>query len=410
MNSGWLLEMNNQLFMTDSAQKALSFTSMINTEVVSTSETNLGILLSEVQNLFIRINTDKNARVKELSQNIKKLKEEIKLIKSGKDVALSDSQKREKISTIYDMANRLPFDFRKLEEEIREVDIKIRQSIIKNKNTKGQILQDVLAKEREQRKTAYGEAFEGFFKLLCDDERQNRFKNQLDYLLKNNISQFLKNYQIEFLRDLTNILIKSCDRIHRIRSTIDKNLELYINSTDLDQNQNIAIILKRIEQIAIKLKDEKFSFANKKIKLELQSGKIKTFSPINSIELRRPSDRAQVDDYSHHTNSNEISKRIIQKLDTVKIRVVRNNVLKFFKDKEIASIASIINYNKIEYGLEEVIAYIRIANELKAERLEEIEELSIIDKKTNKILKIKIPKQIITKSLVQKYQKEFQYE
>lgn len=55
MDRGWLRELDNKLFMTDAAQKAIDFCDRLENKVVSTSATHLEILQQEVQKLYIQV-------------------------------------------------------------------------------------------------------------------------------------------------------------------------------------------------------------------------------------------------------------------------------------------------------------------------------------------------------------------
>ena len=188
MDRGWIRELDNKIFMTDAAQKAIEFCDRLENKVVSTSATHLEILQQEVQKLYVQISENKRLRIKELNAQIKKLQAEKKLISEGKESRLNDYQKQEKIKAVYDMASRLPSDFRKLEEETVDIARKIRVQMIENSQTKGQLLSDVLAQENIQRRTEYGAAYEGFFALICEEDVCSNFKKQIDYILSKPIA------------------------------------------------------------------------------------------------------------------------------------------------------------------------------------------------------------------------------
>ena len=174
INNGWLTELNNNVTLTDSSQRALDFCNLLANRTVNTSATHLQIFLNELQQLYVRVGIDKKARTSELIKQKKELEEEIKLIREGRQIPLTESQKRERIRTLFDLASRLPRDFRKLEEETREIDRRIRVRMIEENTTKGNLLKKVLREESEQRLTDYGSAYEGFFKMLCDSQIQPR--------------------------------------------------------------------------------------------------------------------------------------------------------------------------------------------------------------------------------------------
>ena len=83
INNGWLTELNNNVTLTDSSQRALDFCNLLANRTVNTSATHLQIFLNELQQLYVRVGIDKKARTSELIKQKKELEEEIKR-KSGR--------------------------------------------------------------------------------------------------------------------------------------------------------------------------------------------------------------------------------------------------------------------------------------------------------------------------------------
>ena len=170
----------------------------LDSKTVSTSATHLEIFLQEVQKIFIQVSSDKRLRYKEINDQIKKLQQEKQQIKDGTVAVLSDYQQKEKINTLYELASKLTSDFRRVEEESIDINQKIRVQMIEDQMTKGEVLENVLVTEKEQRQTDYGAAYEGFFNLLCNTEISDKFKNQVAYILRKPIAKFLTKEQSLF--------------------------------------------------------------------------------------------------------------------------------------------------------------------------------------------------------------------
>ena len=92
-----------------------------------------------------------------------------------------------------------------------------------------------------------------------------------------------------------------------------------------------------------------------------------------------------------------ISNHIIKSLDTVRIKDVRDSIRRTLGRASSMTVAEIISKNKILYGLQEVVAYVRVANELKAELDQsQNDQIEVKDfRNPNKILRITIPRQVL---------------
>lgn len=403
MDRGWIRELDNKLFMTDAAQKAIEFCDRLENKVVSTSATHLEILQQEVQKLYIQVAEDKRLSLRELNSRIKELQNEKRLINSGKNPELNEYQQQEKIKAVYDMASRLPSDFRKLEEETVDIARKIRVQMIENSQTKGQLLSDVLAQENIQRKTEYGAAYEGFFALICEENVYKSFTKQIDFILSKPIAKFLDKKQQNFLHSLTEVLVTECDRVRKIRNRIDENLRSYLESADYRENQIVTSLISKLEQEAVKFKNQDFNLYTKEMNLSLDKAGVKV-SSVESLgqALKVPDKEVTLGSLEEHVNSNTISTDILKQLDTVRLSDVRATIRSLIGKTSQMSVGEIIKKVKLRYGLEEIVAFVRVAREMNKAEVNESEEIIVKVPAQNgpKELKVKLPKIVLTSQLV----------
>lgn len=403
MDRGWIRELDNKLFMTDAAQKAIEFCDRLENKVVSTSATHLEILQQEVQKLYIQVVENKTLSLRELNSKIKELQAEKRRISDGKFAKLNEYQKQEKIKAVYDMASRLPSDFRKLEEETVDIARKIRVQMIEDAQTKGQLLSDVLEQENIQRKTEYGAAYEGFFALICEENVYKNFKKQIDFILSKPIAQYLDKKQQNFLHSLTEVLVTECDRVRKIRNRIDENLRSYLESADYRENQIVTSLISKLEQEAVKFKNQDFNLYTKEMNLSLDKAGVKV-SSVESLEqaLKVPDKEVTLGSLEEHENSKTISSDILKQLDTVRLSDVRATIRSLIGKTAQMSVGEIIKKVNLRYGLEEIVAFVRVAREMNKAEVNEFEEIIVKVPAQNgfKELKVKLPKIVLTSQLV----------
>ena len=401
INNGWITELDNNLSLTDSSQRALDFCNLLINRTVSTSATHLQIFLNELRQLYIRIGVDKKARTSQLMKQKKELENEIKLIREGRQLPLSEAEKKERIRTLYDLASRLPNDFRKLEEETREIDRRIRIRMIEENITKGKLLETVLAEEREQRNTDYGSAYEGFFRLLSDDNVKQAFEAQTKFILEQPIADYLSKPQRKFLRNLKTLLLDECNRVRDVRSRIDENLRMYIESADFQENRAVKQLLSKLERFGVLLKETTNNMQREPLNIRLEGGGIKVQS-IEQNRIKRPDESTDYSNVEEHEATSVISEHIIKSLDTVRTKDVRNAIKRTLGQASIMSVAEIISKNNILYGLQEVVTYVRVANEYKAEIDQEIKDVVEVKdyRNPNKMLRITIPRQVLNSQTI----------
>ena len=304
------------------------------------------------------------------------------------------------------MASRLPSDFRKLEEETVDIARKIRVQMIEDSQTKGQLLSDVLEQENIQRKTEYGAAYEGFFALICEDNIYKNFKKQIDFILSKPIARYLDKKQQNFLHSLTEVLVTECDRVRKIRNRIDENLRSYLESADYRENQIVTSLISKLEQEAVKFKNQDFNLYTKEMNLSLDKAGVKV-SSVESIgqALKVPDKEVTLGSLEEHENSNTISSDILKQLDTVRLSDVRSTIRSLIGKTSQMSVGEIIKKVNLRYGLEEIVAFVRVAREMNKAEVNESEEIIVKVPAQNgfKELKVKLPKDCAYKSACKKY-------
>ena len=400
--NGWIKELNNKIYLTDAAQKAIEFADKLDAKIVSTSATHLQILQDQVHELFVQLTTDKRLRLQEVDRQIKELEKERAAISKGDLAKLSTTRQKEKIRTIYDLANRIPNDFRRLEEETFEIAQNIRVKMINDEASKGKLIKDVLKEEAIQRKTDYGAAYEDFFKLLCQAKLRDEFNSQIDFILDKPIAKHLDKKQQKFLHCFIDILVNECDRVRKVRAQIDANLRAYLESSEFKENRLLTKTISKLEKEAVKLKDTGINLYTKLLETSLEKGNVKVFS-VESLKnaIKVAPKEAKLGEFVEHENSKVIRSEILKQIDTVKLSDVKNTIKKILGNASSLSVGSIIERTQLKYGLDEVVAFVRVARELNKDPILEQEEIIVKNISQHKgSLKIRLPKIILSSQML----------
>jgi hypothetical protein len=106
---------------------------------------------------------DADARIRALEAQRQALDRDIEELRAGVVVQLSDSEQYERLREVYQLASVLTGDFRRLEDDIRQMDHELRVEMIHADSTRGEVLVSLLKKEGALLDTDAGRAFEGFF-------------------------------------------------------------------------------------------------------------------------------------------------------------------------------------------------------------------------------------------------------
>jgi len=400
IHAGWLREMDDQLTKTDASEVALRFCQGLDQRGAGTTASHLRIVQEAVRDFAVAISPNPNERVTLLEYRKAEIQREIDDLNAGVVTELSEAQQRERIREIYQLASVLTGDFRRVEDEIRELDQGIRVQMIDSDARRGEILLSIMEKEELLASTDAGSAFEGFFQLLCDENRSAEFRDQLRSILSQPVSKQLSHQQQQFLGKLMRELSHESGRVLKIRRRTEESLRAYIESGVAFENRAVDQLLNQLERLAIEFKETATDYESdlkKQTDLSLPVGVVRISSP-DTMRLKSPDDKLDTTGVEEAINSRSPSIEMLDCLDTVQIKEVAYQIRDTLRCEGPMTIASVVSKNPLKSGLEELVAYLRVAKSVGATMLEDKEELEIMDKQGIRF-KASIPKYLLSADL-----------
>ncbi len=400
IRAGWLREMDDQLTKTDASEVVLRFCQGLDQRSSGTTASHLRIVQEAVRDFAVAISPNPDERLRLLEYRQAEIQREIDALNAGVVTELSEAQQRERIREIYQLASVLTGDFRRVEDEIRELDQDIRVQMIESGAKRGDILLSIMEKEALLANTDAGSAFEGFFQLLCDPNRSTEFRDQLRSILSQPVAEQLSHQQQLFLGQLMRELSRESDRVFKIRRRTQESLRAYIESGVALENRAVDQLLSQLERQAIELKDAATDYEcelKASTRLSLPVGAIRINSP-DTLRLKSPDDKLDTSGVEENINSRNPSNEMLSCLDAVQVKKVAYRIRDTLYREGPMTIASVVSRHPMKSGLEELVAYLRVAKSVGATTLEDKEELDILDKQGVR-LRASIPKYLLSADL-----------
>ena len=395
--SGWLREQDDVLLSTAACDTALRFAKGLDREERGTTASHLRIVQDAVRDLAIAMTSDPGQRIRALEKQRQGLEREIEELHAGVVVEISSAEQHERLREIYQLASVLTGDFRRLEDEIRQMDHAMRVQMIQGDSTRGDVLMALLAKEGALADTDAGRAFEGFFQLLADDGRTTEFREQLRAILESPASRQLHPDERQFLSRLVRELSRESERVLLVRRRAEENLRAYIESSEFRENRAVARILAELERRAVELRDAGIT-ASARTRLTLDSGRAE-LSSVETIRLRLPDESLQLGPIEEDHGTRTLSEAMLEHLETVKVLEVAADVFKLVTMNGPMTLGEVIEMRPLTAGIEELVAHVRIAQAVNAPREESTESLTIQGQDGAR-LRATIPTYVLTPELL----------
>lgn len=381
IQSGWLREHDDRLTRTDAFELALRFAQNLEQRDSNATASHLRIVQDAARDLAVALSPNPEERITVLTARREALDREIELLRTGVVPELSVPEQRERIRGLYHLASILTGDFRRLEDEIRLLDQQMRVRMIESETGRGEVLQALLEHEGQLLQTDAGQAFDGFFQLLCDQNRIIEFREQLRSILARPASQHLEQEEARYLARLVRELSQESERVFQVRRRTEESLRAFVESGAQQERRAVEQLLRQLEKQAVNFKDHELSF-RAPVAVDLRTGSLRVRSP-SSIHLRLPEERLDTSQVTANTNSHIASSGMLDHLNTVKVLEVAADVRALLSQFGPMTVAKVIQYRPITGGLEELVAHVRIAKAIDAVVLESPENLLVPDRAGN---------------------------
>ena len=383
IRAGWLREMDDRLTRTDAAEVALRFCRGLDERTGGTTASHLRIVQDAVRDLAVGIDPDPAARIEVLDARRREIEREIGDLEAGVVRELDAAEQRERIREIYQLASLLTGDFRRVEDEIRQLDKDLRVQMIAGGSTRGEVLGSVMEREALLAGTDAGGAFDGFFQLLCDANRSTEFREQLRSIMEAPVADQLTPRQRRFLEQLMRELGRESDRVLRVRRRTEEGLRAYIESGAAEESRAVDRLIVALEQRAVALRDDGVPL-NVRTSLSLPTGAVRVASP-TSMKLRRPDHALDTRGVQERPTRDTLGADMLHALDTVQVRALAERARSVLANHGPLTIAGVVAHAPIESGLEELVGFLRIARSVGAASLDRRESVSVGDRDGSRI-------------------------
>ena len=172
-------------------------------------------------------------------------------------------------------------------------------------------------------------------------------------------------------------LSRESDRVFQIRRRTEEGLRAYIESGAAGENLAVDKLLSKLERIAVELKKVECKLQTTTT-LTLPVGAVTITSP-ETMRLKTVDEKLDCSGVEEHVNAIEPSLKMLSCLDSVQVRAVAEQAIVTLKKHGPMTIASLATRHPLDSGLEELIAYLRVAKSVGAALLPEKESVAIKD-------------------------------
>lgn len=254
IRKGLLAERGGQIFATDALQSAFRFVESIRERIMTSTASRLATVQQRIESLEARMDPDVEKRKTYLRSKIAELEQELAEVEAGRFEVLEGARAAEEIREVYSLASSLRADFRRVEDSYREADRGLRQSIIRDENNRGQVVERLLATNDELLRTPEGQVFHAFYEQVARSNELDKMRHRIRRLLGfEACATALTPKQSAELRGLISRLVAESENVMRARARSEKDVRGFIKTGLAGEHHRVGKLLDELFETALRI-------------------------------------------------------------------------------------------------------------------------------------------------------------
>lgn len=344
---------------------AIQFIASLEDHRPTTTQSRLTLVIQQFDRLAQETETDRDVRLADLQRRRERIEQEIRDLAEGELLLPSAEASADRLRDILQIAGELSGDFLQYREDLRAVDLHLREQILSPESARGEILEQLLAGDDLLGQSTVGRTFTAFFRMLNDPVQTREAQELVDRLLERDFARDLDRTERERLANVFSDLYEPAQEVLDVKTELYRSLARFVRSQDFRQHRVLLEVLQEAQGLALAQKDEVPT--RTPFPLELDLSRV-LLSSVSQQRLKDPTDPGAPAEAEVH-DATALSVEVLQDLvrtndiDIVGLTGHVNAVRGSGAQGGQASIGDVLRARPAEQGLASVIGLMFLATQ-----------------------------------------------
>jgi hypothetical protein len=326
---------------------------------VTATESRLAAVIQQLTRLAEETDGNRATRVAALLAERERIDREIEAVRQGKVKALPDERALERAREIIALTDELAADFRRVRDDFDKLNRGLRQSLMENEGSRGDVLEALFAGVDLIGETDAGRTFSAFWRLLTDPVQSEALFEALEAVVSRPFARQLGQGERKFLLNLTGTLMDEGSNVHEVLQHFARSLKSFVQSREFQEQRRLHSLLKQANQAALAAKDAVRPNLPIGYDLALTSSRIRSVAQWRLYDA----DARVTDTAMSQAAPSEISLEAIGELvrqSEIDFRGLRGNIRAMLERHTQASIGQLLEAYPAAQGLGSVVGYVAL--------------------------------------------------
>lgn len=344
---------------------AIQFIASLEDHRPTTTQSRLTLVIQQFDRLAQETETDRDVRLQDLQRRRERIEQEIRELAEGELLLPSAEASVDRLRDILQIAAELSGDFLQYREDLRAVDLHLREQILSPETARGEILEQLLAGDDLLGQSTVGRTFTAFFRMLNDPVQTRTAQELVDRLLERDFARELDRTERERLANVFSDLYEPAQEVLDVKTELYRSLARFVRSQDFRQHRVLLEALQEAQGLALSQKDEVPTRTPFPLELDLSRVQL---SSVAQHRLKDPTDPGAPAEAEVH-DATSLSVEVLQDLvrtndiDLVGLTGHVNAVRASGAQGGQASIGDVLRARPAEQGLASVIGLMFLATQ-----------------------------------------------
>ena len=353
--------------LTPAAEKAIRWLDSLARRSFVGTESRLRTLIELLRQIREGADEDPEARIVELERQCAGIEAEIESIRAGELTLLDDTAVKDRFQQFTQMARELLGDFREVEHNFRMLDRSVRERIALWDGPRAALLDDVVERRGAIAESDQGRSFNAFWDFLMSQERQEELTGLLDTVLAlpavEEMSPDARTRRVHY------DWLEAGEQAQATVRRLSQQLRRFLDDQAWLENRRIMEILRNIEANALAVRDQ----PPKGSVTEVSATAAHIVLPMER-PLYTPPFSPSISTLELESGEDDLDTSALYAETLVDMARLEAHIRHALQDRSQVTLRELCEARPFEHGMAELVAYLQLADRLKAHVDEEIEE------------------------------------
>ena len=365
LRQGWLVRRLAQgaaeeaYELSADAAAALRFIGTLMAPKATATESRLTTVIDQITRLADETDAQPERRIATLQAERDRIDRDLAALHAGVVHTLPADRALERAREVIRLADELTGDFRRVRDDFDRLNRSLRQSLVENDGSRGEVLEQLFAGIDVIAQSDAGRTFAAFWRLLTDPVQSSALFDALEAVIGRAFARQLTPRERRFLLGLTATLMHEGGAVHDVLQHFARSLKAFVQSREFREQRRLHALLKEATQAALQAKEAVRPNQTLAFAMTLTSGSIRSAS---QWQLYDPA--ARVADSSMEAEPpSELSLDAVAELvrqSEIDFRTLRAHIRDALQRASQVSVGDLLAEFPAEQGLGSVVGYVAL--------------------------------------------------